>query len=107
MPILKNAQKALRASKRKQIFNRTAKSKAKTAMDAVKKNPTMETLSSAYSAIDKAVKRHIFHKNKAAHLKQQLAKLVKPTKLATKPAVKKTAKKLVKKATPKKKTSKK
>lgn len=101
MPILKNAKKALRASKRKAVFNRNVKSRTKTAVDAVKKTPSMEKLSAAYSAIDKAVKRNIFHKNKAARLKQQLSKLVKPTKLAAKPAAKKTAKKAVKKTSKK------
>jgi ribosomal protein S20 len=102
MPILRNAKKALRASKRKAVFNRTVKSRTKTAIDAVKKTPTMATLSTAYSAIDKAVKRKVFHKNKAARLKQQLSKLVKPTKLAAKPAAKKPAKKAAKKKPAKK-----
>lgn len=109
MPILRNAKKALRASIRKEVFNRNVKSRTKTAVDAVRKTPTMEKLSAAYSAIDKAVKRHIFHQNKAARLKQQLAKLVKPTKLvAIKRTVKKTVKKIAKKKSPaKKKTAKK
>lgn len=108
MPILKNAKKALRASIRKNAMNQTMKSRTKTAVDAVRKTPTMEKLSAAYSAIDKAVKRHIFHRNKAARLKQQLARLVKPTKLtAVKRTVKKTAKKSAKKKSPAKKAAKK
>lgn len=111
MPILKNAKKALRASKRKAQYNQIARSRAKTAMAAVKKSPTMALLAAAYSAIDKGVKRNVFHRNKAARLKAQLAKLVKPTKLAkvaktVKSAAKKTLKKAVK-ASPKKKAVKK
>jgi ribosomal protein S20 len=108
MPILKSAKKALRASVRKAGFNQQVKSRVKSASDAVKKKPSMEALSAAYSAIDKAVKRKVFHKNKAARLKGQLAKLVKPTKMVkvvkkAKKIVKKTAKKAAPKKTPKKK----
>lgn len=117
MPILENAKKALRASKRKAIYNQTVKSRIKSTIDSVHKNPTMKTLTAAYSAIDKGVKRNIYHQNKAAHLKSQLAKLVKPTKLTKKvakkttkskktavksKAVKKTAKKKPAKKAPKK-----
>jgi len=96
MPILQNAKKALRASKRKAIYNQVVRSRAKSAVDAVHKNPNMETLSAAYRAIDKGVKRNLFQANKAARMKAQLAKLVKPTKLVAKP-LKKTPKKTVKK----------
>ena len=74
------------------------KSTAKSAIDAVRKNPTMENLAAAHAAVDKAVKRNIYHANKAARLKSQLSKLVKPSKLEKKPA-KKTAKKTTKKTT--------
>ncbi len=77
MPILANAKKALRVSKRKAAVNRPIRSRVKTVSDNVKKTPTLASLSDAFSAIDKAVKRHIFHKKKAARLKSQLSKLVK------------------------------
>ena len=76
MPILKNAQKALRASKRKQLVNRRVKSQVKTNVDALKKNLKVEDLPKAYSAIDKAVKKNLMHKNKAARLKKQASKLL-------------------------------
>jgi len=104
MPILKNAKKALRVSKRKTTLNKVAKSKTKTAIDKVKKSPTMELLSGAYSAIDKAAKRNLMHVNKAARLKNQLSKLVKPAKVEKKVAPKKAAKKA---STAKKKVAKK
>jgi len=95
MPILKNAKKALRVSKRKAEMNQPIKSQVKTVMDSVKKKPSAQTLSNAFSAIDRAVKRNIFHKKKAARLKSQMAKLVaaaaqRPTE--TKPAKEKMAK---------------
>jgi small subunit ribosomal protein S20 len=77
MPILRNAKKALRVSKRKAAMNRPVKSRVKTVLDNFKKKPTAETLSLTFSAIDKAVKKNIFHKKKAARLKSQAAKLVK------------------------------
>ncbi len=76
MPILKNAKKALRASERKRIVNRDVKSKLKTALDKVNKEKQATVLPAAFSAIDKAVKKNLIHKNKAARLKAQVSKLV-------------------------------
>ena len=48
-----------------------------TAMKKVTLEPNQANLTAAYTAIDKAVKRKIFHHNKAARLKSKLAKLIK------------------------------
>lgn len=77
MPILKNAKKALRASEKKTIINSQLKSKMKTTIDEVKKTPTVVKLSAAFSAIDRAVKKNLIQKNKAARLKASLSKLLK------------------------------
>ncbi len=77
MPLLANAKKALRASKKKTTVNRRTKSLVKTSLDLVKKKPTKESLASAFSKIDKAVKKNVLHKNKAARVKSQVSKLVK------------------------------
>ena len=45
-------------------------------IDVMKKAPNMENLRKAFSAVDRAVKRHIIHKNKAARVKSQLSKLL-------------------------------
>jgi len=74
MPILKNAKKALRVSKRKNIVNGRIRSRMKTAMDKVQKSPSKVNLALAFSAIDRAVKKNILHKNKAARLKSSLSK---------------------------------
>jgi ribosomal protein S20 len=79
MPILKNAKKALRSSQRKAVINNRVRSKLKTMVDGFKKSPTVATLGLAFSAIDKAKKRHLMEPNKAARVKSQLSKLV-PTK---------------------------
>lgn len=102
MPILQNAKKALRVSKRKAVFNRSVKSRVKSAMDSMRKKPSAEALAVAYKAIDTSVKKNILHKNKAARLKAQLSKLVKPAKLAAKSAKKAAAKPAKKKSSSKK-----
>ena len=74
MPILQNAKKALKVSKRKANINAPVRSRLKTTVDAVVKNGEQTSLSSAFSAIDKAIKRHLIHRKKGAHMKSQLAK---------------------------------
>lgn len=86
MPILKNAKKALRSSLRKTVMNQRVKSRLKTAVDKAKSTPSGDTVSQAYSAVDKALKRHIVHRNKAARLKAQISRLLKQaTQTAAKP----------------------
>ncbi|NMC35544.1 30S ribosomal protein S20 [Candidatus Beckwithbacteria bacterium] len=91
MPIIKSAKKALRQSKRRASFNKPVKSKAKTMLKKAYQTPTKENLSEAFSSLDKAIKRKLFHKNKVARLKSQLAKLNQAT--TPKNSDKKTAKK--------------
>ncbi len=76
MPLLNNSKKALRSSRAKAVINSRVKSRVKTAVDATRKNPTPTTLSQAFSALDRGVKGHLFHRNKVARLKHQLSKLV-------------------------------
>ena len=76
MPILKNAKKALRASQRKRLVNVRVKTQVKTYLDKVKKTKAADQLPAAYSAIDKAVKKNLLHRNKAARLKAQAARAI-------------------------------
>lgn len=76
MPLLKHAKKALRASQRKTVMNRTVKSRVKTELSRMTSEPTTDQLSNAFSAIDKALKRNILHRNKAARMKAQLSRLI-------------------------------
>ena len=109
MPLLQNAKKALRSSRRKAIINSRIRSILKTMTDKMRKEPTEKNLSDAFSSIDKAVKRNLMHKNKAGRMKSQLSKLVVETKApkakkavakkSVKKVAKKTAKKAVKKST--------
>lgn len=90
MPIKPSAKKALRVVKRKTSVNRYRKERLHDATSKV----TAETLPTAVSLIDKAVKWGIMHKNKAARLKSALSKKISapaPEKKAAKPkTVKKT-----------------
>ncbi len=74
MPVTKSAAKALRNQQKKRKYNLKAKKKAKKAIKTFNENPTKKNLDKVYSAVDKAAKRNIFHKNKAARIKRKLAK---------------------------------
>lgn len=80
MPITKSAKKALRVSARKQVVNIRSRSQMKTAVDSFRKTPTVESLSSAFSRIDRAVKRNLMHRNTAARRKSLLSKLLSAVK---------------------------
>ena len=93
MPLLQNAKKALRSSRKKAIFNSRVKSILKTMLDRIKSDPTKDNLSSAFSSIDTAVKKNLIHRNKAGRMKVQLNKLVKTSSVPK--AKKKATKKVV------------
>jgi len=83
----KSAKKRIEITKRNRLRNRIYKSSVKTLikrflvyLDDYKTSKNLEdkeklkkTLSLIYSLIDKATKKNIFHKNKAARKKSQLA----------------------------------
>lgn len=96
MPVLKSAKKALRVSKRRKSENERTQKKFGAITKEFRVNPTPTGLVKAYSAIDRAAKKHVLHKNKAARLKSALAKLVKAQKV-TKKEKPKTTKKTLKK----------
>lgn len=70
MPISASAKKSLRVAQRQGLENRIMKARVKNTL----KKTTAETLSTAFSILDKAAKNHVIHKNKAARLKSRLAK---------------------------------
>lgn len=106
MPIIKSAKKRVKVAKKATIRNSKTKRSLKTALKAFTAKPESKTHSVAQSNIDKAVKKGLMHKNKAARLKKQAAAKAKAA--GAKPAaatVKKAAAKpaAAKKATPAKK----
>ena len=83
MPITSGAKKALRASKRKRVFNDRRRSAMRKILKEVKKlsavknkNDAAKLLPRVYKAIDKAAKRGIIKKNAAARKKSRLTRLI-------------------------------
>ncbi len=56
--------------------NRARKEGIKTLVRLMRRSPSVENLSKAASALDKAAKTHFIHKNKASRLKSRLSKLL-------------------------------
>lgn len=77
MPIIKSAKKQLRQSKVHHARNTKKREVYKEAVKTAQVKPSKKGVALAYSSIDKAVKAHIIHKNKAARLKKQVARNVK------------------------------
>jgi len=80
MPVTKSAIKAMRVSARKRIVNLRTKDKYKDALKAfrkaiaaTKKDDAVSAMSKAASMLDKSVKKHVIHKNKASRLKSRMA----------------------------------
>ncbi len=116
MPIIKSAKKRVRTSAKAAIRNSKTKRSLKTALKAFHKAITggskeaRKSESQAHSALDKAAKKGVMHKNKVARKKAQLARAGKAAASAA-PKVKtpktKTAKPAAKKTTAKKTAAKK
>ncbi len=96
MPIIKSAKKRVRVAHKAAVRNSKTKRGLKAALKALTTKPSNSSHSAAQSKIDKAVKKGIVSKNKAARLKSRAAakakaSKVKPTAAAkAKPAAKKT-----------------
>lgn len=115
MPIIKSAKKRVKVAEKAAIRNSKTKRSLKTAIKAFHraitggdKKAVVETHGESQSNLDKAVKKNVMHKNKAARLKRQLAAKAKaaasadaPAKAAKAPAKKAAAKAPAKKAAPK------
>jgi small subunit ribosomal protein S20 len=115
MPIIKSAKKRVRVAKKASARNSKTKRALKAALKLFGRKADNATHRSAQSSVDKAVKKGIIHKNKAARTKKRLAARAKTAGASVKthkPAVKKAAptkaaKRPVKKATVKKSPAKK
>lgn len=117
MPVLKHAKKKLRQDVKREQENKRIKTMFKKLLKQAKAQPNAENFSKAYSALDKAAKEHVIHKNKAARLKSSIAKATdgkvsapaktKSAKTPAKAAPKKTVKAKSAKSSAKKTASKK
>lgn len=77
MPIIKSAKKRVRTARKATIRNKNTKRNLKTALKAFSAKSSVQSHKSAQSAIDKALKKHVIHKNKAARLKSRASKKAK------------------------------
>ena len=77
MPITQSAKKALRQTKTRTEQNRIIKNNLKGALKKAIASPTKETISSVFQAADKAAKKGVIPKNKAARIKSRISKLLK------------------------------
>jgi len=109
MPIIKSAKKRVRVATKAAVRNSKTKRALKSALKLFTRKSDAATHSSAQSALDRAVKKGVMHKNKAARVKKQMAAAAKAagsTKAAAKPKAT-AAKATTKKAAPKKAAAKK
>jgi len=95
MPITKSVKKALRQSEKRQKKNRSFKDKIKLTVKTYLAKPSQDQLKKVESVLDKAKKKGIYHRNKVARLKSNMAK--KLIKKEATPAVKKPIKKATEK----------
>lgn len=75
MPVTKTAKRALRGSKNKTIVNKLLTKKLEVAIRIAKKSHDDKKVATAVSLADRAAKKKVIHKNKAARIKSQLSKL--------------------------------
>lgn len=75
MPVTKTAKRALRGSTQKRKVNKLIVSKLEVAVRLAKKGKSVSKIISAISLADRAAKKKVIHKNKAARIKSQLSKL--------------------------------
>lgn len=92
MPIIKSAIKKMRQDKTREAINRRKKTALKKVVKNSLKLPSVESLSKAFSALDRAAKGGLIPKGRANRQKSRLAKQIsaeiplktKPSKLKTK-----------------------
>ncbi len=111
MPIIKSAKKRVKQTRKATTRNARTKKTLRGALKSFIKKPASASHSKAQSALDKAAKKGLVHKNKVARKKRQLAaaakkagvKVTKKAAAAKKTVAKKApAKKVAKKSTKKK-----
>jgi small subunit ribosomal protein S20 len=75
MPVLKHAKKKQRQDKKRMLKNKKEKVVFKDLVKKAKATKSAKDMNAAFKAIDKAAKKNLIHKNKAARLKSSLSKL--------------------------------
>lgn len=75
MPIIKSAKKKMRQDKKRTKSNKAYKEGYKKAIKQIKITKRVSFLKEVFSKIDKAAKKGVIHKNKAARLKSRITRL--------------------------------
>lgn len=76
MPVTKSAKKKFRQDKKRKLQNKKVEDNFKDLIKKAIKKPSSESVKKTISAVDKAVKNNIIHKNKAARIKSKLNQLL-------------------------------
>ncbi len=79
MPITKRAIKKMHSDVGRTKRNKKVRQSIQSAVKIVRQSPSGKNLTNAFGALDRAVKRHVIHKNKASRVKARLAKLITKT----------------------------
>lgn len=74
MPVLRSAKKALRLDQRRAAINKPIRTRMLQLVAAALTEPTSKNIAAAYSAVDRAAKKHVIHTNRGARLKSRLMK---------------------------------
>lgn len=77
MPITKQASKKLRHDRKRTKLTMKIRKSVYAVVKEARKKPTKSSVSDAFKTLDKAAKRSVIHKNKAARLKSRISKLLK------------------------------
>ncbi len=80
MPVIESNKRSLRKSLKNREVNLVFKKDYKALAKEYVAKPTVELLTKLFSTLDKGVKSHVFHRNKAARLKSQFSKKLSPAK---------------------------
>lgn len=76
MPVTAQAEKKLRRDRKQQAVNAAHRLHLRDGIKLMRKSPTKKQLQAVFTLLDKSVKYHVIHKNKAARLKSRLSKLI-------------------------------
>ena len=76
MPIIAQAAKKMRHDRKRTIQTVAVRKTLRALIKSARKSPSQKTLTKVFQALDKAAKRNIIHKNKAARIKSALSKLL-------------------------------
>jgi small subunit ribosomal protein S20 len=76
MPVIRSAKKKLKVDRKRESSNKKAQAFINLVIKKAQRKPTPGSIREAFMAIDKGVKKDIFHKNKGARIKSRLSKLI-------------------------------